>query len=260
MEMNTILQQKELENQQKMLLTKMENPLVYQHITHVGPAIFRGRQRLHDGHDIFNLHANSFLMSSPYPPISTLQRGRRHGRRTANQKLSDSSAALQSERNQVEDKNMDESPEEASGEEKEPEINGKVETSSDANDNGNPKHQQAKVELTVRKSYRNGDQSKVCVSTQSGCGHTDTTNVSANNGDKDMGKFLFPLTTPFSAFSYMFPLGGNTLLPPGEHSIYSSSHLSLCLPLSVSVTVSLSVSVYLSLFLSFCLFVCLSVD
>lgn len=221
--MNAILQQKELENQQKTLLTNMENPLVYQHITHPSPAVFRGRHRLHDSHDVFDLHANSFLMSSPYPPISTLQRerGRRPGRRAANQRFSDSGAAFQSERNQIGEpnKNVDASPGGASGEEKEPEPEGRVETGSDAN--ANAKHQQTKVELTGRKSYRNGEQIKVCVSAQTGCAHTDTANISVANGDKDMDKFLFPPITPLSAFSYMFPLGGNTLLPPGEHSVYS---------------------------------------
>lgn len=221
--MNAILQQKELENQQKTLLTNMENPLVYQHIAHPGPAVFRGRHRLHDGHDVFDLHANGFLMSGPYPPISTLQRerGRRPGRRATNQKFSDSSTAFQSERNQTEEKNVDESPGGASGEEKEPEPEGRVELSSDANANANTKAQQAKVELTGRKSYRNGEESKACGRAQSGCTHTDATNISAANSDKDVGKFLFPPTTPLSAFPYMFPLGGNALLPPGEHSVYS---------------------------------------
>ncbi|XP_026792350.3 sterile alpha motif domain-containing protein 7 isoform X1 [Pangasianodon hypophthalmus] len=216
-EMNAILQQKELENQQKTLLTNMENPLVYQHISHPSPAVFRGRHRLHDGHDVFDLHANSFLMSSPYPPISTLQRerGRRPSRRAASQKFSDSSAVFQSERNQTEEKNVDESPGGASGEEKEPEPEGRVETSSDVNANANVKSQQAKVELTGRKSYRNGEQSKVCVSAQTGC-----TNTDAANGEKDMGKFLFPPTTSLSAFSYMFPLGGNTLLPPAHANMF----------------------------------------
>lgn len=228
--MNAILQQKELENQQKTLLTNMENPLVYQHVTHPSPAVFRGRHRLHDGHDVFDLHANSFLMSGPYPPISSLQRerGRRPGRRAANQKFSDSSAAFQSERNQIEEKNVGESPGGASGEEKEPE--GRLETSSEVN--ANAKHHQAKVVLTGRKSYRNGDESKVCVSAQTGF------NVSVANGDKDTGKFLFPSPTPISAFSYMFPLGGNTILPPGEHSVYSGTHLSVSLqPVCLSLIV-----------------------
>lgn len=243
--MNAILQQKELENQQKTLLTNMENPLVYQHITHPSPAIFRGRHRLHDSHDVFDLHANSFLMSSPYPPISTLQRerGRRPGRRSANQKFLDSSAAFQSERNQTEEKNVDEIPGGASGEEKEPEPEGRVETSSEAN----AKHQQAKVELTGRKSYKNGEQSKVCVSAQTGCTHTEAANISIANGDKDMDRFLFPPTTPLSAFSYVFPLGGNTLLPPGEHSVHSRTH---------SVYLSFNMSVYLSVAQSVCLSVC----
>ncbi|XP_027009319.2 sterile alpha motif domain-containing protein 7 isoform X1 [Tachysurus fulvidraco] len=212
LEMNAILQQKELENQQKTLLSNMENPLVFQHITHPGPAVFRGRHRLHDNHDVFDLQTNSFLMSGPYPPISTLQRerGRRAGRRAANQKFSDSGAVFQSERNQTEEKNVDESPGGTSGEEKEPEPEGRVETCSEAN--ANAKHQPAKVELTGRRGYRNGEQSKVCVNTQTGCTHTDTANIS-----KDMDKFLFLPTTPFS---YMFPLGGNTLLHPAHSNAF----------------------------------------
>ncbi|XP_058250636.1 sterile alpha motif domain-containing protein 7 [Hemibagrus wyckioides] len=220
MEMNAILQQKELENQQKTLLSNMENPLVYQHLTHPGPAVFRGRHRLHDNHDVFDLHANGFLMSGPYPPIGALQRerGRRPGRRATNQKFSDSGVAFQPERNQAEEKNVDESPGGASGEEKEQEAEGRVETSSEAN--ANAKHQPAKVELTGRKGYRNGEQNKVCVSAQTGCTHTDTANISVANGDKDMDKFLFPPTTPLSAFSYVFPLGGNTLLPPAHANVF----------------------------------------
>ncbi|KAF4089488.1 hypothetical protein AMELA_G00066430 [Ameiurus melas] len=219
MEMNAILQQKELENQQKTLLTNMENPLVYQHITHPSP-VFRGRHRLHDSHDVFDLHANSLLMSGPYPPISTLQRerGRRPGRRAANQRSSESGTVFQSERNQTGEKNVDASPGGASGEEKEPEPEGRVETGNEAN--ANVKHQQAKVELTGRKSYRNVEQSKVCVSSQRGCTHTDAANITVANGDKDMDKFLFPPTAPLSAFSYMFPLGGNTLLPPAHANMF----------------------------------------
>ncbi|KAI5103717.1 sterile alpha motif domain-containing protein 7 isoform X2, partial [Silurus meridionalis] len=212
MEMNAILQQKELENQQKTLLTNMENPLVYQHLMHPSTAVFRGRHRLHDSNEVFDLHANSFLMSGPYPPISTLQRekGRRPGRRAANQRFSDSSTAFQTERNQTEEKSVDESPGGASGEEKEPEPEGRMEPCSEAN--ANAKHQQAKVELTGMK--RNGEQSKICVT------HTDTANISVANGDKDMDKFLFPPTTALPAFPYMFPLGGNTLLPPAHANMF----------------------------------------
>ncbi|XP_053358395.1 sterile alpha motif domain-containing protein 7 [Clarias gariepinus] len=219
MEMNAILQQKELENQHKTFPSSVENPLVYQHIAHPGPAIFRGRHRLHDGHDVFDLHANSFLMSGPYPPIGTLQRerGRRPGRRAANQKFSDSGAVFQPERNQTEEKNVDESPGGVSGEEREPEPEVRLETSGDAN----AKPQQNKMELTGRKSFRNTEQSKVCVSAQTGCTHTDAASISVANSNKDMGKLLFPPpTTPFSAFPYMFPLGGSALLPPAHTNFF----------------------------------------
>ncbi|TSL47690.1 Sterile alpha motif domain-containing protein 11 [Bagarius yarrelli] len=222
MEMNAILQQKELENQQKTLLSNMENPLVYQHLPQSSPALFRGRHRLHDNNDIFDLHANNFLMSSPYPPISTLQRerGRRPGRRAANQKLSDSGTTFHSEKIQPEEKNVYGSPGGASGEEKEPESEGRVEISSEAN--VNTKHQLAKAELAGKKSFRNGDESKVCIGAQTGCTHTDASNIDVTNGNKDMGRFLFSHTTPLS---YMYPLGGNTLLPPETLPLLTEDHL-----------------------------------
>ncbi|XP_057189404.1 sterile alpha motif domain-containing protein 7, partial [Triplophysa rosa] len=135
MEMNAILHQKELENAQQKGLIGIENPMMYQGIQ-PNHMTFRGRQRLPDGHDIFvhrtaleDLHANSLLMSSPYPPISTLQRerGRRTNRRATNHKSSDTNITLP--KGQSEEKNVEQSPGGASGEDKD--VEGKVEMCSE---------------------------------------------------------------------------------------------------------------------------------
>lgn len=133
MEMNAILHQKELENAHQKGLIGMENPMMYQGLP-PNPMAFRGRQRLPDGHDMFvhrptldDLQANSLLMSSsPYPPIATLQRerGRRAGRRTANHKGSEVNPPCP--KNLSEEKNVEQSPDGASGEEKEPEVKGEL--------------------------------------------------------------------------------------------------------------------------------------
>lgn len=230
MEMNAILHQKELENAHQKGLIGMENPMMYQGIQ-PNPMAFRGRQRLPDGHDVFvhrttleDLHANSLLMSSPYPPISTLQRerGRRTGRRTTNHKSSDSNITLP--KGQSEEKNIEQSPGGASGEEKEAE--GKGEMSNEAT---SIKPHQTKVDTELssassRKSFKEGEPGirKACISGQEGC--AEVTNCNASTSDKDISnpcsafqeKFLYPSAAgPLTGMPYMLPVPGNGLLPLG---------------------------------------------
>lgn len=227
MEMNAILHQKELENAHQKGLISIENPMMYQGIQ-PNPMAFRGRQRLPDGHDVFvhrtaleDLHANSLLMSSPYPQISTLQRerGRRTGRRTTNHKSSDSNITLP--KGQSEEKNIEQSPGAASGEEKEAEGKGIDATSS--------KQHQTKAETELssggsRKGFKEGEPGirKACISGQEGC--TDVSNCNASTSDKDISnpcsafqdKFLYPSATgPLTGMPYMLPVPGNGLLPLG---------------------------------------------
>ncbi|XP_062849752.1 sterile alpha motif domain-containing protein 7 [Trichomycterus rosablanca] len=218
MEMNAILQQKELENQQKNL---MENPMMFQHVN-PSPTIFRGRHRLQDGHEVFDLHTNSFLMSAgPYPPISTMhrERGRRPGRRPANQKCPEATAF------QAEEKNVDQSPGGASVDEKEPEHEERSEISTDANANANKPHL-AKMdgELAAsggRKAYCNGQSGLRNRREQTG---SSDPNLSGANSEKNVRtscsslqeKFLYP-PAPLSTLPYMFQ---NSLLPPAPPGLF----------------------------------------
>lgn len=242
MEMNAILHQKELENAQQKGLIGMENPMMYQGIQ-PNPISFRGRQRLPDGHDVFvhrtaleDLHTNSLLMSSPYPPISTLQRerGRRANRRTTNQKTSDANITLP--KGQSEEKNVEQSPGGVSGEDKE--VEGKGEMSSEVITS---KPHQTKVETDLssgsgRKSFKDGEPGirKACISGQEVC--AEVTNCNASNSDKDISnpcsafqeKFLYPsATAPLTGMPYMFPTQANGLLPLGVFVSFSQVFLVL---------------------------------
>ncbi|XP_030631647.1 sterile alpha motif domain-containing protein 7 [Chanos chanos] len=239
MEMNAILHQKELENAHQKGLIGMDNPMIYQGIQ-PNPMSFRGRQRLPDGHDVFvhrttleDLQANSLLMSaSPYPPISTLQRerGRRAGRRATNHKNSDNNAS--GLKGQLDEKNVEQSPGAASGEEKETEVKGEM--------GGEPttsKPHQPKMDTDLsmgagRKSYKESEQGirKACITGQESC--TEGTNCNTSAGEKDMtnpcstfqDKFLYPSTAgPLTGMPYMFPVPGNGLLPPGPHNMFLNS-------------------------------------
>uniref|UniRef100_A0A8C3HSF0 Sterile alpha motif domain containing 7 n=1 Tax=Chrysemys picta bellii TaxID=8478 RepID=A0A8C3HSF0_CHRPI len=117
MEMSAIFQQKEIEKAHRKGLLGLEAPFLYHGIP-ASPVAFRGRHRLPEGHlpsDLYvhrttldDLHGNTMLMAtSPYPPISSLQRerGRRPGRRAGNHKTSDCNA--NGTKSQAEDKNAD---------------------------------------------------------------------------------------------------------------------------------------------------------
>uniref|UniRef100_A0A8C3RQC1 Sterile alpha motif domain containing 7 n=1 Tax=Chelydra serpentina TaxID=8475 RepID=A0A8C3RQC1_CHESE len=117
MEMSAIFQQKEIEKAHRKGLLGLEAPFLYHGIP-ASPVAFRGRHRLPEGHlpsDLYvhrttldDLHGNTMLMAtSPYPPISSLQRerGRRPGRRAGNHKTSDCNT--NGAKSQAEDKNAD---------------------------------------------------------------------------------------------------------------------------------------------------------
>ncbi|XP_051989790.1 sterile alpha motif domain-containing protein 7-like [Xyrauchen texanus] len=235
MEMNAILHQKELENAHQKGLIGMENPMMYQGIQ-PSPIGFRGRQRLPDGHDVFvhrtaleDMHANSLLVSSPYPPISTMQRerGRRTGRRATNHKSSDSHLSLH--KGQSEEKNIEQSPGGASGEEKEAE--GKGDLSNEATIS-QPLQTKMETELSSgssRKSFKEGEPGirKACINGQEGC--SEVTNCNASTRDKDIPnpcsafqeKFLYPSATgTFTGMPYMLPVPGNGLLPLGPPNMF----------------------------------------
>lgn len=228
MEMNAILHQKELENAHQKGLMGMENPMMYQS----NPMAFRGRQRLPDGHDVFvhrttldDLQANSLLMSaSPYPPISSLQRerGRRVGRRAANQKSTESH--MSGPKGQLDDKNVEQSPGAASGEDKEPEGKG-----DPAGEAASSKTHQTKMDTELstgsRKNYKEAEQS--LRKSQEGC--SDLPNCNNGSNDKDLPsqcsafqeKFMYPCAGgPLSGVPYMFPIPGNGLLPPGPPNLF----------------------------------------
>uniref|UniRef100_A0A3P9K4D6 Sterile alpha motif domain containing 7 n=1 Tax=Oryzias latipes TaxID=8090 RepID=A0A3P9K4D6_ORYLA len=224
MEMNAILHQKELENAHQKGLMGMDSPMSYPS----NPLMFRGRQRMPDGHDVFvhrpsldELHSNSILMSaSPYPPISTLhrERGRRAGRRPTIHKTAESHVS--NLKGQTEDKSVEQSPEATSGEEKEMEVKG------DTGEECTKTHQEAKIDPELpagsRKKYKEGEAAlrKTCPASQDGC--TDVANGSAS--DKDISsrcsafqeKFMYPS----AGMPYMFPVPGNGFLPPGPPNLF----------------------------------------
>ncbi|XP_028834302.1 sterile alpha motif domain-containing protein 7 isoform X2 [Denticeps clupeoides] len=234
MEMNAILHQKELENAQQKGLMGMDNPMMYPGIQS-SPMGFQRRQRLPDGHDVFvhrttleDLQANSLLMSaSPYPPISSLQRerGRRPGRRAANHKNADSTAP--GSKAQAEEKNVEQSPGGASGEEKDADGKGDLGGEGPVSKTHSAKMDTELLSGSGRKSYKEGEHGlrKACVRSQDGC--PDGTNCSSGASDKDAAnpcsafheKMMYPSAAgPFSGLPYMIPVPGNGLLPPEEMS------------------------------------------
>lgn len=226
MEMNAILQQKELENAHQKGLMGIDNHMAYPS-NHMA---FRGRQRMPDGHDVFvhrptldDLHSNSILMSaSPYPPISTLhrERGRRAGRRPTAHKSTESHVA--NLKGQTEDKSVEQSPGATSGEEKEVEAKGDMgEECATSKTHHQPKTD-SELATGSRKNYKEGESGlrKACVNSQDRC--PDVANSGAN--DKDISsqcsafqeKFMYPSTGgALTGMPYMFPVPGNGFLPPG---------------------------------------------
>ncbi|XP_014330367.1 sterile alpha motif domain-containing protein 7 [Xiphophorus maculatus] len=231
MEMNAILHQKELENAHQKGLMGMENPMSY----HSNPMLFRGRQRMPDGHDVFvhrpsldELHSNSILMSaSPYPPISSLhrERGRRAGRRPAVHKSTENQAA--NLKGQTEDKSVEQSPEATSGEEKELEVKGDVGEECGTNKTHHQTKTDSELATGSRKSYKEGEAGlrKTCAAAQDGC--SDMTNGASN--DKEIPgqcsafqeKFIYPSTgAALTGMPYVFPVPGNGFLPTGPPNLF----------------------------------------
>ncbi|XP_029582264.1 sterile alpha motif domain-containing protein 7 [Salmo trutta] len=223
MEMNAILHQKEMENAHQKGLMGMEAPMMYQS----NAMAFRGRQRLPDGHDVFvhrttleEMQANSLLMSSsPYPPISTLQRerSRRAGRRATNPKSAESHAS--GPKGQSEDKSVEQSPGGASGEEKEAE--GKMDMGGEAASKQHQTKMDAQLSAGTRKSYKEEEQGlrKACINSQDGC--PDVTNCNSGASDKDMpgqcSAFQYPSASgPIPGMPYIFPHGHPNLFLNGE--------------------------------------------
>ncbi|XP_004555411.2 sterile alpha motif domain-containing protein 7 [Maylandia zebra] len=231
MEMNAILHQKELENAHQKGLMGIENPMSYPS----NPMMFRGRQRMPDGHDVFvhrptldELHSNNILMSAnPYPAISTLhrERGRRAGRRPTVHKSMESHVS--NVKGQTEDKSVEQSPGAASGEEKELEPKGDMGEECATSKT----HHQAKVDPELatgsRKNYKDGEPGlrKACVNSQDGS--SDGANSGTN--DKDISsqcstfqeKFMYPSTGgTLTGIPYMFPVPGNGFLPPGPPNLF----------------------------------------
>ncbi|XP_042185483.1 sterile alpha motif domain-containing protein 7-like [Oncorhynchus tshawytscha] len=223
MEMNAILHQKEMENAHQKGLMGMDAPMMYQS----NAMALRGRQRLPDGHDFFvhrttleEMQANNLLMSSsPYPPISTLQRerGRRTGRRATNHKSAESHAS--GHKGQSEDKSVEQSPGGASGDEKEAE--GKMDMGGEAVG----KQHQAKLDTELssngRKSYKEATQGlrKACINSQDGC--PDVTNCNSGASDKDRpsqcSAFQYPSASgPIPGMPYMYPPGPPNLFLNGQ--------------------------------------------
>uniref|UniRef100_A0A8C5N9Y9 SAM domain-containing protein n=1 Tax=Gouania willdenowi TaxID=441366 RepID=A0A8C5N9Y9_GOUWI len=231
MEMNAILHQKELENAHQKGLIGIDNPMSYPS----NPMVFRGRQRMPDGHNVFvhrptldELHSNSILMSaSPYPPINTLHRekGRRPGRRPTAHKSAESHVS--NLKGQAEDKSVEQSPGATSGEEKELETKGDM---GEECSTSKTRHQ-AKIDSELatgsRKIYKEGEAGlrKACGNSQEEC--PDVTNNVAE--DKDLSnqcsafqeKFLYPSTGgALTGMPYMFPVPGNGFLSQGPPNVF----------------------------------------
>ncbi|NWY36214.1 SAMD7 protein, partial [Sylvia atricapilla] len=225
MEMSAIFQQKEMEKAHRKGLLGLEAPFLY-HGMPASPIAFRGRHRLPEGHlanDLYvhrttldEIHGNTVLMaSSPYPPVSTLQRerGRRPGRRAGNHKTAEGSAS--GTKNQADDKSTD-SASAAVDDEKEDKKEVEVETPN--------KHEQSKNQTEPSAAAKN------CKEFEQGlrknCAPheipTETTSCS-NTNEKEANsscaafddKYLYPSAIPFSALPYGFPVPNNPLLPSG---------------------------------------------
>ncbi|NXU70775.1 SAMD7 protein, partial [Oreotrochilus melanogaster] len=229
MEMSAIFQQKEMEKAHRKGLLGLEAPFLY-HGMPASPVAFRGRHRLPEGHlpsDLYvhrasldEIHGNTMLMAtSPYPPVSTLQRekGRRPGRRAGNHKTADCSA--NGTKNPADDKATDPASAVAD-DEKEDKKEAEVETPN--------KHEQSKNQAessAVTKNCKEFEQGlrKNCVPQEISA----ETNSCSNTHEKEPNsscpafddKYMYPSAVPFSALPYGFPVPSNPLLPSGAHGL-----------------------------------------
>uniref|UniRef100_A0A8C0GR78 SAM domain-containing protein n=1 Tax=Chelonoidis abingdonii TaxID=106734 RepID=A0A8C0GR78_CHEAB len=215
MEMSAIFQQKEIEKAHRKGLLGLEAPFLYHGIP-ASPVAFRGRHRLPEGHlssDLYvhrttldDLHGNTMLMAtSPYPPISNLQRerGRRPGRRAGNHKTSDCNA--NGAKSQAEDKNAD-SASTTADDEKEDKKETELEMLN--------KHEQSKTHVepsaTAVKSCKEYEHSlrKSCVT------HEISTET---NGCSSHRKFSYQLPSMIQTQHFCFLLkGAHGLILSGE--------------------------------------------
>ncbi|NXN90972.1 SAMD7 protein, partial [Rhinopomastus cyanomelas] len=229
MEMSAIFQQKEMEKAHRKGLLGLEAPFLY-HGMPVSPIAFRSRHRLPEGHlpsDLYvhrtsldEIHGNTMLMAtSPYPPVSTLQkeRGRRPGRRAGNHKTMDCSAS--GTKNQTDDKATDPAAA-AADDEKEDKKEAEVEAPN--------KHEQGKNQAepsAVAKNCKEIEQGlrKNCTAHEI----STETNSCSNTNEKESNsscaafddKYMYPSVNPFSALPYGFPVPSNPLLPSGAHGL-----------------------------------------
>ncbi|NXK37778.1 SAMD7 protein, partial [Piprites chloris] len=229
MEMSAIFQQKEMEKAHRKGLLGLEAPFLY-HGMPASPIAFRGRHRLPEGHlpsDLYvhrttldEIHGNTVLMAtSPYPPVTTLQRerGRRPGRRAGNHKPADCSA--NGTKNQAEDKPTD-SASAAADDEKEDKKEIEVEAPN--------KHEQSKNQTepsAVAKNCKEFEQGlrKNCatheISTETNsCSNTNEKEANSSCAAFD-DKYMYPSAIPFSALPYGIPVPNNPLLPSGAHGL-----------------------------------------
>ncbi|NWX98304.1 SAMD7 protein, partial [Nothoprocta ornata] len=229
MEMNAIFQQKEMEKAHRKGLLGLEAPFLY-HGMPASPIAFRGRQRLPEGHlpsDLYvhrttldEIHGNTMLMAtSPYPPVSSLQRerGRRPGRRAGNHKTAECNA--NGTKNQAEEKPSDPASA-ALDDDKDDKKEAEVETPN--------KHEQSKNQSeasAISKNCKEFEQGlrKNCATHEiptetSSCNNTnekDSSNSCAAFDDK----YMYHSAIPFSALPYGFPVPNNPLLPSGAHGL-----------------------------------------
>ncbi|XP_034989033.1 sterile alpha motif domain-containing protein 7 [Zootoca vivipara] len=230
MEMNAIFQQKEIEKAHRKGLLGLEGPFLY-HGMPASPVAFRGRHRVPEGHlpnDLYvhrttldELHGNTMVMAtSPYPPVSTLQRerGRRPGRRAGNHKATECNT--NGIKSQAEDKSID--PSSATAEE---EKDDKKETEAEMLS----KHEQNKVQAEPSaaatkndKEYEHGlrkhSGSHEMPSEANGCsnGNEKDPNSSCTAFDE---KYTYPSAFTFSALPYGFSVPSNPLLPSATSSL-----------------------------------------
>uniref|UniRef100_G1NCX4 Sterile alpha motif domain containing 7 n=1 Tax=Meleagris gallopavo TaxID=9103 RepID=G1NCX4_MELGA len=226
MEMSAIFQQKEMEKAHRKGLLSLEAPFLY-HGMPASPIAFRGRHRLPEGHlpsDLYvhrttldDIHGNTMLMAtSPYPPVSTLQRerGRRPGRRAANHKAADCGA--NGTKSQAEDKSTDLAST-VVDDEKEDKKEAEVETPN--------KHEQNKNQVEPSAVVKNckeleQDLRKNCANREISAEPNSCNNTSEKESNSSCAafddKYMYPSAVPFSALPYGFPVPTHGLILNGE--------------------------------------------
>ncbi|XP_043926684.1 sterile alpha motif domain-containing protein 7 [Protopterus annectens] len=236
MEMNAILQQKEVENAQQKGLLAMNTSFIYPGIQTSSTA-FHSRQRPNESQvpsDVY-LHRTSFedlqssplLMSAnPYPPPSMLQRdrGRRVGRKASNHKNLEYS--MSGPKNQLDDKNtscitktVDEEKESGGDPELETLLNDSQHVKMDNEFSTTATKSSKEYERDHQKtddSNKNCGESVVCSS--SGRCEKDG-NLCTVCDDK----YVYPPSESLPAVPYGFLLSGSTVLSPGTHGMCQNS-------------------------------------